>query len=98
DHLDAVYIFVQEVLNQIMKFQMDLMIGKKTCTIMPYMLCLCQVNMKHLKNMIMWKVFLLLINNLVAQSVKKCVDSNDCWGKIPHKKNQRGKKESLSQD
>lgn len=39
DHLDAVYIFVQEVLNQIMKFQMDLMIGKKTCTIMPYMLC-----------------------------------------------------------
>ncbi|ONM02601.1 Serine/arginine-rich splicing factor SC35 [Zea mays] len=26
DHLDAVYIFVQEVLNQIMKFQMDLMI------------------------------------------------------------------------
>ena len=36
--MQSLFLF-EKVLNQIMKFQMDLMIGKNFCTMMPYKLC-----------------------------------------------------------
>jgi hypothetical protein len=36
--IQSLFLF-EKVLNQIMKFQVDVMIGKNYCTMMPYKLC-----------------------------------------------------------